>query len=221
MNDYTFSNCFRSTGDLRVDDVVFFLRLMKDTLSIHEFFDCDGRTVDLNHEDVSSLLSAAVVPTIGANVDLFSKPPNDKDPDTMCFPLHTGAEPNEIIIDFMNAEVGPRTLEVCCVESIITHLDPFESYISEYSNWKRLNVHNRECDARGFTRPVVIHGIHYFDCKMAEELGGMGHCLNVPAWKVHEIGNGVLIQLVAEPFDSENAEHLAAQHDAMSYFGMV
>ena len=105
-------------------------------------------------------------------------------------------------------------------EGTVEVFEPFEAYLSEFTNEENLRWFERQQACPGFKRPAIIRGFHYMDEEFAKSVGGTEYCLKAPAWRVERFCDGVLIELTEALFDNDNSEHLAVQRKVMEYFGI-
>jgi len=96
----------------------------------------------------------------------------------------------------------------------------FEAFVSELDNDDDLDAYGHQQQVGFFAAPAIVRGLHYFDRQLPAPIGGLEHCLRAPASKVEPSLNGVLSQLVDDPFDPAKPEHLRRQQEVMKYLGM-
>jgi hypothetical protein len=226
MASYSLSQRCRPRGDFRIAEVIDFLTLMKEAFRIPELYNKRNKPVSLTPWDLQNIFQKNVskhFPEIGATVDFFSIPPNKRDNNTVRFEIHTGTHPKEIFIDFYDISIGEarKVPDLSYFERSVQILKPFEAFLSEFDNEDKLDSYDRQQAIPKFDKPALIRGFHYLDEGMARSIGGIGHCLKAPAWKVERFCEGVLISLVPGLFDPENPEHLKIQKQAMKYFKLL
>jgi hypothetical protein len=162
-----------------------------------------------------------IFPSIGANEDFFTISPKKRDKNTVRIEIHTGTHREEKFIDAYDISMDDKS-KVPALSFFIKSIPifrPFEAFVAEGENEKRFDTFNR-LQVVGFSQPTIIRGFHYLDRDMAESIGGIEYCLKAPAWRVEKFVDGVLIQLVPDLFDSDNAEHVDIQKRVMAYFNM-
>jgi hypothetical protein len=226
MNSYTFEQYCRPRRDLRVDETLDFLILMKEAFRFPRLYDRTDLPIELGVSVLRAIFQKEInkrSPGIGSDVDFFSIPPRKRDDNTVRFEIHTGTGPEQIFIDTYHISIGAanKVPDFDYFEKSIEIFKPFEAYISEFRNESLMNAYDRQQAIPKFDRPAIIRGWHYLDEGMARSIGGIQCCLKAPAWHVERFCEGVLIQLVPGLFDSDDSEHLAVQEEVMEYFHII
>jgi hypothetical protein len=226
MNHYKLVQRCRPEGADRLPELLEFFEGSVELLGITSFDvpEFDQIVETPSHDFLVSVLKRArqkaIAPSVGVDFDIHGSIGN-----TGCFvrfEVHCCTYPDEIFIDFINIDFGREGPEPTreLLERGICIFSPFEAYISELGNEHSMDAYSRQRKISGFSRPAVVRWLHYLDRDLANSVGGIPHCVRAPMAFAQEIHRGVLIQLTAEPFDSENSKHLAIQRMAMDYLGI-
>jgi hypothetical protein len=223
MNSYAFHQRCRPRGDFRLNEIVDFFSIMKVGLNLSDFFDKNDKPLELSTGILRNIFEKKLAkerfPGIGVVVHFFSIQPSKRDDKTIRFEIHTGTHPDEIFIDSYDIEIGDSNLlpDLEYFKKSIKIFNPFEAFLSEFSNESELKAYDRQQAIPKFNRPAIIRGFHYLDKYLASSVGGIERCLKAPAWKVERFCDGVLIQLTEDLFDSENPDHIKIQKEVMKY----
>ncbi|MBM4328495.1 MAG: hypothetical protein FJ118_15190 [Deltaproteobacteria bacterium] len=225
MNTYVFRQLCRPRGDFRIDEVIDFLHLIKEAFRCPVLYDSRDRPVDLTGSGLQKIFEKKtdkLFPSIGATLDFFTIQPRKRDDNTVRIEIHTGTQPDEIFVDTYDLSIGERSKlpDFDYFEKCIEIFRPFEACLEETENEYKLDAYDRQQAIPKFDRPAIIRGFHYLDEGMARSIGGIDYCLKAPAWHVERFCEGVLIELVPGPFDTDNPEHLKIQKEAMEYFDL-
>jgi hypothetical protein len=225
MGGYIFRQHCRPRGDFRIREVAAFLDLVSEAFQCPRVYDSHSRPVIWTEDELQKIFEKAAarhLPGLGATLDFFTIPPRKRDPNTVAIQFHTGTQPGEPFIDTYNISMDRRSKlpDFTYFEKSIEIFRPFEAYLAEDENEDRTDAYNREQALPDFSKPAIIRGFHYLDKDMARSIGGIDHCLKAPAWHVERFCEGVLIELVPGPFDSDNPEHIKAQEEVMDYFDL-
>jgi len=194
-------------------------------ISAFVFPESSAETESLSERFLQQLLDQAQqrapAPTVGVDLDIHGAVGDTGD--FIRFELHCGTHPDEIFVDFFNLDFGPSgpTPTASLVRSGVDALFPFEAFVAELNNEHTMRAHARQNAIPGFSRPAIIRWIHYLDSTLVASIGGVSRCMSAPVAAIHEIQDGILIQLTFDPFDPENQEHLAIQQNAMRHFGLT
>lgn len=179
----------------------------------------------LSHGLLQQLLDQAqqksLAPKVGADLDIHGALGDTGE--FIRFELHCGTHPDEIFVDFFNLDFGSNgpTPTAALVRNGVDVLSPFEAFVAELNNEYTMRAHARQNAIPGFSRPAIVRWLHYLDPTLVDSVGGVSRCMSAPVAAVHEIQDGILIQLTFDPFDPENQEHLAIQQNAMRHFGLI
>lgn len=170
---------------------------------------------------LQTVLAKASVSGAGADIDIFGRLGHGDE--YVACEIHTGTSPNEKFIDHYNVDFGASGLLVGISEfrAAVRAMHPFEAFLAELNNDDAMDAYGRQQQLGFFSAPAIIRGLHYFDRRLAAPIGGIEHCLKAPANRVEQFLDGVLIQLVDEPFDPWNPEHLRRQQEVMKHLGMA
>jgi hypothetical protein len=225
MSSYIFRQRCRAMSNFRIPQILSFLKLVQEAFGCPALYDSRSRPVDLTESALRAIFEKNVdkiFPTIGANEDFFTIPPKKRDKNTVRIEIHTGTHRNEKFIDAYNISMDDekKVPSISFFMKSIPIFRPFEAFLAEGENEYRLDAFDR-MQILGCSRPAIIRGFHYLDRDMAQSIGGIEYCLKAPAWRVERFCDGVLIQLVPDLFDSDNAEHLDTQERVMAYFNMT
>jgi hypothetical protein len=124
---------------------------------------------------------------------------------------------NDFSVDFTQTQELPdlnyfrRSIEI---------IRPFEAYVhSTEQAWSMREKMHRPLPPSDL--PKIVYWFHYLNGEMVAAVGGLAHCLGTPAYKCEKFLDGVLIQLTEIPFDLDNADHIAAQWNAMEHLGLT
>jgi len=224
MNHYKLIQRCRPEGTHRIPELLEFLDDCKELLGISVFGSSEGTLVvdRFSVDDLTSILRAsekrAIAPSAGVDFDIHG---SLRDADHVIrFEVHCGTRPGEVFVDFVNLDFGrdgpipPKELLTRGVRILL----PFEAYVAELNNEHLMDAYSRQRKIIGFSRPAVIRWLHYLDRELVASVGGLSHCVGAPVACVNETGEGVLIELTSDPFDSGNPGHLSRQRSAMDYF---
>jgi hypothetical protein len=120
---------------------------------------------------------------------------------------------------------GPAKVRRLLLEGIRI-LEPFFAAAEDDANCSRMNAYQliRTYPPRtrpgGRMEPVLVHWLTYLRSDIVEGYGGKEHVLATPAHRTETLGDGLLIELVGEPFDDDRPEHREAQLRAMKHLDM-
>lgn len=200
--------------------------LMRPAFGYSSLYGSNGKPVEVTVENLEKRLKDRLrresFKEIGVNVDFFSISPLLRDENTVRFEISTGSGPGSRFIDGFNIQIGEsrKVPERRYFRKSIEIFKPFEAYLSEFTNEQNLRWYERQQAQPGFPRPTIVRGFHYMDAEFAKSVGGVEHCLRMPAWRVERFCDGVLIELTETLFDNDNPEHLVVQRRAMEYLGI-
>jgi hypothetical protein len=223
MSHYVFRQSCRPRGDFRTREVDEFLDLVSDAFQCSVVYDLRSKPVYWTEEELQKIFEKAAarnLPGLGATVYFYTIPPRKRDDNTVAIEIHTGTQPGEVFVDTYDISMGDRRKlpDFNYFEKSIQIFKPFEAYLSEAENEYQMDAYNRQVPT--FNKPAIIRGFHYLDKDLARSIGGIDYCLKAPAWHVERFCEGVLIELVPGPFDSDNPEHLKIQEEVMHYFDL-
>ena len=224
MPHYALDQRCRPAGSLRAEGIAALLSLIKASCGVSGFELAGGQSFTGTPEAIAALLQSimakASVPGAGADVDIFGRLPNGGD--YIACEIHTGTNPGEPFIDHYNIDFGAGGLlvDTSDFKKALLAMRPFEAFLAELNNDDDLDAYGRQQQV-GYAAPAIIRGLHYFDRQLAAQIGGLAHCLRAPASKVEPFLEGLLIQLVDEPFDPAKSEHLERQQAVMKHLGMT
>ncbi len=225
MGGYMFRQGCRPRGDFRVRQVAEFLDLVSDAFACPRIYDSQSNPVNWTEEQLQRIFekaAARLLPGLGATLDFFTIPPRKRDANTIRIEIHTGTQPGKVFIDTYDISMDRKSKlpDFTCFEKSIEIFRPFEAYLAENENEYQMDAYDREQAIPNFDKPAIIRGFHYLDRSMADSIGGIDYCLKALAWHVERFCEGVLIELVPGPFDSNNIEHVKIQKEAMDYFDL-
>jgi hypothetical protein len=227
MGRYQLVQRCRPLGDYRVPQVLEFLQQAQSMFGISTFVSPEFavETESLSERSLQQLLDQArqkaPSPTAGVDLDIHGAVGNTGD--LIRFELHCGTHPDGIFVDFFNLDFGRNgpTPTPALVRIGVEALLPFEAFVAELNNEHTMRAYARQNAIPGFSRPAIIRWIHYLDATLVDSVGGVSRCMSAPVAAVHEIQDGILIQLTFDPFDPENQEHLAIQQNAIRHLGLT
>jgi hypothetical protein len=224
MSSYIFRQGCRPRGDFRIDELIEYFDLMKEAFGFPILYDKNSKPVEVDRDVLERTFRKKIdrlFPGIGVNVDFFSIPPRNRDDNTIRFEIHTGTHADEKFIDSYDISMYRwRIPDFRYFEKSIEIFRPFEAFLAEDRNESQMDAYNRDQAIPDFSKPAIIRGFHYLDKDLADSIGGIDHCLKAPAWHVERFCEGVLIELVPGPFDSDNPEHIKTQEEVMDYFDL-
>lgn len=213
------------TGSFRSSEVATFLSLLAKSCGVSRFETSSAAgPFDPTSQALEALFRAAEqeapFPGAGADVDLHGRI-GGTDEYIRC-DFHTGTKPGELFIDHYNVDFGGSGLRINAGEfrRAIEMIGPFEAFLAELNNEHDLDAYTRQRQVGLFKAPAIIRCLHYFDDRMASQVGGIDRCLRAPAHKVERFLNGVLVDLVGDAFDPTDAAHLETQRRVMEHLGM-
>lgn len=224
MAKYQFSQSCHPRGDLRVNDLTEFLKLMQEAFGVRGWIDADGNLVDLRPEAVERLLLAQNrgrdLAKFGAGLVVVSV----EEHLSILLKIAVGGDewaPNDFSVDFSHTDILPN---LRYFRQSIELIRPYEASIFEQSNFDALlDKHQQQPrmpPGMEPYRPWALDWFHYLDAELVDRVGGWEQCLNTPAYKVERFCDGVLFQLTAEPFDPDNPQHTEAQRQAMEHLAL-
>jgi hypothetical protein len=228
-NQYTVVHYLPSTGDLRARELHQCLRLLLETFELApDLFGGSPDPIDWSTpQRLESYLKAKILPDVpeaGADDILLTRPERERDPLTCRFTIHVGSATASPFIDMVRLEINEH-LERPSVDFLresIRILRPFEAYIDERFNMAHIGWFERaRAVSPRHSHPAFICGTHYFTADKAAPLGGIGHCLNAPAYNVERFADGIWIQLCESGWlDKDNPNDWRIQQEVMEFFGI-
>lgn len=210
------------SGSFRSSAVAAFLSQLVKACGLSKFEVPSGGDFVPTSEEMEALFQAAArkapFPEAGADLDVHGRIQGTNE--YIRCGLHSGTKPGEPFIDHYNADFGESGLRINANDfrRAVEVMRPFEAFLAELNNEDALDAYTRQQQV-GFKAPAIIRSLHYFDERLASQVGGIDHCLQAPAARIERFLDGVLIELVAEPFDPTNAVHLDTQQRVMKYLG--
>lgn len=226
MGNFTFYNRCRPCGDYRAHEIITSLTILKEAFCCENFYDGNDNVLKITSGSLKEILEKENAknpfPETGVGLHLFSIPPSKKDDSTLRFEIHTGTAPDSIFIDSLTVSIG-NSLQETHLQYLVRFIEifnPFESFIAEASNEKRLDSYMREQKIQVFGRPAIIRWWHFFDSKMVEMLGGIDYCLDAPAYRTEQLNQGILLVLCEGIFEPNDMEKLETQQRVMKYFNL-
>lgn len=224
MNSFRFVQRFRPSVENRIPHLISFIKLTLPLIGEPPLFDSNDNEIECNEASILKLITAAKkeVPN-GAptNFDLFAGKgdPNNVHRYEFCI----GTSPGKIFIDFFALQFGGIDSLKFGLDTLKLLIDvsmPFEAFLAENNNEFDLNSKGRQNRIQGFKKPAIIRGLHFLDSDMVRSLGGVSFCHKAPAYLIEDYGGGVIIQLVADNWDSQNLVHKSIQAQSNNYFGL-
>lgn len=212
------------TGSFPSTEVAAFLSLLAESCGVSRFETSDARAFAPTAEMLDTLFRSAgqeaPFPGAGADVDLHGRI-GDSHEYIRC-DFHTGTRPGGLFIDHYNVDFGESGLRIDArsFRRGIELMKPFEAFLAELNNEDELDAYTRQREVGLFKAPAIIRSLHYFDDRLALQVGGVDRCLLAPARKVDRFLNGVLIDLVGDAFNPTDATHVEAQRRVMEHLGM-
>jgi len=180
MNSYMFRQRCRPRGDFRIDEMLQFLHLVHAAFKCSSVYDAKGRPVELTPSALEKIVKREIhkiFPSIGANFNLFTIPPQKRDENTVRIEIHTGTQPGEVFVDTYHLDMS-EAWKVPGFEYFKTSVGifrPFEAFLQEGENEFRLDAYNRQQLIPKFDKPAIIRGFHYLDEFMARSIGGIDY----------------------------------------------
>lgn len=208
-------------SDLRVAELVYFFKAMRDAFGLSAWRDCMVGVFELTEEAVENLMQGKWKdkPPVTGGGSILGDPESEL-PIRLTF--STGS--SEYVWDVMKMQFGGDlpVPDVACLRGCIEKCRPAVAELSHFGNESSLHFWERarQLPHKVDHAPVIVHWLHYWTRDIAREFGGLAHCLKTPAFKTEAFCDGVLIQLTPEPLEPDNEEHLAAQRRAMEHLGM-
>jgi hypothetical protein len=226
MSEYDFQQRGRPTGDFRISDIIEFLDLVREAFRCSKLYNFSDKPIDISEEGLEKIFrreEKKILPGVGVNVSFFTLPPGKKEDNTVVIEIHSGSDPDGVLIDTFNLLIGDKKKlpNLDYLEKSIEIFKPLEAFLADRENEWKLRARDRQRAIGGFTKPAIIRGLHYLDRDLAKSIGGINYCLKAPAWHVDKFCEGVLIDLVPGVFDSTNPEHLEVQEKVMAYFDIL
>jgi hypothetical protein len=222
MRHYDFIQTCKSRGDLRVHDVVAFMKLMRDAFEPGPWMGPEDRLIDETFESVERELRLSESPARLARFGGSLVAKGWCHGDAIVVMISVGGDewtPNRFVLDFTRTTHLP---DLSYFRRSIELLRPSEAYISDAANDDEIReLQERGSAARRSDLPIVLRWFHYFDASMVEKLGGVKHCLRTPGFSIERFCDGMLFQLAAGPLDVNNPAHKEAQLLAMEYLGLM
>jgi hypothetical protein len=222
LNRYKFSMVFPPENDLRIAEVATFLDIMREAFGVSDWRTSGDEIFPITTDQVARYLGAKIRKNQSKGVGIMTLIPDEGNyPIMIC----TSTGSNEYLWDYMEVEfhAADGVPDLFYFARCIEACHPTVAEISHCDNKHALNFAGRSY-AQGrlgeSRRPVIISWFHYFDNHIAEEFGGMAHCLRTPAYRVELFCEGILIQLTSNPFDPVSDQDLLAQRKAMQHLGL-
>ena len=90
----------------------------------------------------------------------------------------------------------------------------------EMAKWYiKLNQNIPRDSRKNNNTPFFFSPWHYKSHEVIDMYGGHAKLLKTPCYKVEEFGEGLIFELLPEPFDIHNLEHWKVQWECMRYLG--
>jgi hypothetical protein len=188
-------------------------------------FEAEGEALHAITPDVvdavlQRALAKAPFPGAGADESVFGR--QGSSDEYVRVDLHVGTSPGEPFIDQYNVDFGPggRCITAGDFKETLRIIKPFEAFVAEVNNEVVLDSYTRQQQIGLFKAPAIIRSLHYFDERLASQVGGIAHCLRAPAHHVERFLDGVFIDLVGDVVNPNDPAHLNTQRRVMEYLGM-
>ncbi|MBI5569333.1 MAG: hypothetical protein HY914_05245 [Desulfomonile tiedjei] len=224
MSGYIFRQRCRPRGDFRIDEIIDYFGLMREAFGFPILYDKRSKPVEVEPDVLERIFERHIskgLRSVGVTVDFYSLPPRNRDDNTVRFEVTTGTHPDEVFVDRYDIVMYRwRIPDFKYFEKSIEIFKPFEAFLAEDDNETRTDAYMRQQTIDNFSKPAIIRGFHYLDKDLARSIGGIDYCLKAPGWHVERFCEGVLIELVPGPFDSNSPEHLKVQEEVMDYFDL-
>jgi hypothetical protein len=220
MAAYIFELTWRAANDLRVEEVVSTISILKDGFGLPHLYTEDG-PFPITKDTIQKLFEEKRRET-GVLLALPAFPMKEQS-EGMVFRVTVGSPPEPSIFrDYLILYIGDCNVsgKVGYLERCIVVATPAEAYLGDEQNEHALHFFERARATENILRPAIIRWFHYMDHRMVESLGGIDFCLRAPAWRAWEFHQGVIIQLTEQRFEPTNPDHLKVQEEVMRYFGV-